>query len=156
MEAQWQADRAALRELLHTRPDLTLEDMAHRLHRSYGWAKKWAKRLAAAPPDDLTVLVSRSRCALHAAAGVGCAGQEPHRTDPPPAAEGLQRTPGPKAIAYYLPRDAELQAASRLPPSPLDQNYLAVAHPSGTARQNPSTSRRKNRLTSHWKRSGRF
>ncbi len=34
--------------------------------------------------------------------------------DAPP--EGLQRTPGPKAILYYLPRDPDLQA-ERLPRS---------------------------------------
>lgn len=32
--------------------------------------------------------------------------------------EGLQRTPGPKAIRYYLPRDADLrERGCRLPPS---------------------------------------
>jgi transposase len=100
MEAQWQADRAALRELLHTRPDLSLKEIAQRLHRSYNWAKDWAKRLASAPADDLDVLRSRSR-ARHT---------PPQQWDPmvlrrlehirlwPP--EGLQRTPGPKALLY--------------------------------------------------------
>jgi len=35
------------------------------------------------------------------------------RDEPP---EGLQRTPGPKAILYYLPRDEQLQG-ERLPRS---------------------------------------
>lgn len=61
MEAQWQADRAALRDLLRTRPDLSLKDMARCLHRSYSWVKEWSKRLASAPPHDLEVLHSRSR-----------------------------------------------------------------------------------------------
>lgn len=49
MEAEWQADRSALRDLLHTRPDLSLKQMAAQLGRSYSWAKRWAKRFAAAP-----------------------------------------------------------------------------------------------------------
>src|SRR5258708_980594 len=118
MEAEWQADRSALRDLLHTRPDLSLKEIARRLKRSYSWAKDWAKRLAAAPPDNLEVLISRSR-ARHT---------QPPDWDPlvlqrieqmrlfPP--EGLQRTPGPKALLSYLPRDAELQQRGcRLPRS---------------------------------------
>src|SRR5258708_27166450 len=118
MEAEWQADRSALRDLLHTRPDLSLKEIARRLKRSYSWAKDWAKRLAAAPPDNLELLLPRSR-ARHT---------QPPDWDPlvlqrieqmrlfPP--EGLQRTPGPRALLYYLPRDAELQQRGcRLPRS---------------------------------------
>jgi len=118
VEAQWQADRSALRELLRSRPDLTLKQIAALVGRSYDWVRKWAKRLAAVPPDDVQVLSSRSRA----------------RKTPPPAwdalvlrrieqmrlhpPEGLQRVPGPKALLYYLPRDAELQAhGCRLPRS---------------------------------------
>jgi hypothetical protein len=43
MEAQWQADRAALRDLLDTRPDLTLKAIVTQLGRSYSWGKKWAR-----------------------------------------------------------------------------------------------------------------
>jgi transposase InsO family protein len=110
MEAQWQADRSALRDLLQTRPDLTLKEMAKRVGRSYGWAKKWAKRLSAASPDDLAVLVSHSRAHKTPYPTWDALVKrriEQIRLLPP---EGLQRTPGPKAIAYYLPRDAELQA----------------------------------------------
>jgi hypothetical protein len=60
MEAQWQADRAALRDLLLTRPDLTLKAMVVRLGRSHSWGKKWAKRLARTSVDDLSVLHSQS------------------------------------------------------------------------------------------------
>jgi hypothetical protein len=118
MEAVFQADRSLLRDLLQTRPDLSLKQMAQIVKRSYTWAKDWAKRLAAAPPDDLEVLQSRSR-ARHS---------QPSEWDPlvlrrieqirlhPP--ENLQRTPGPRAILYYLPRDAELQEKGcRLPKS---------------------------------------
>ncbi len=40
MEAQWQADRSLLRDLLRTRPDLSLKQIAARIGRSYSWAKK--------------------------------------------------------------------------------------------------------------------
>jgi hypothetical protein len=69
-----------------------------------------ACRFREAAPDDLTVLHSRS-----------CARKTPPPTihpriiqrivemrESPP--EHLQRVPGPKALLYYLPRDAELQA----------------------------------------------
>jgi hypothetical protein len=118
MEAQWQADRSALRDLLQTRPDLALKEMAKRVGRSYGWAKKWAKRFSAASADDLAVLVSHSRA--HKAPyptwdALVFRRIEQIRLLPP---EGLQRTPGPKAIASYLPRDTELQARGcRLPRS---------------------------------------
>lgn len=118
MEAQWQADRAALRDLLRTRPDLSLKQMAHHLNRSYSWVKDWAKRLACAPPDDLAVLQSRSR-ARHTPYQewdpLVLRRLEHLRLFPP---EGLQRTPGPKALLYYLPRDEELQQKGcRLPQS---------------------------------------
>ena len=63
MEAEWQADRALLRSLIHSRPDLSLKQIAARIGRSYSWAKKWARRLAEAPPETLDVLHSRSRAA---------------------------------------------------------------------------------------------
>ncbi len=61
MEAEWQADRSSLRELMHSRPELSLKQMAEQLKRSYAWAKKWAKRFLSAPVDDVEILHSRSR-----------------------------------------------------------------------------------------------
>ncbi len=61
MEAQWQADRAMLRTLLRTQPTWTQRDYADAIGRSVAWIKKWAKRLRAAPADDVTVLRSQSR-----------------------------------------------------------------------------------------------
>ncbi len=103
MEAEWQADRSSLRELIQSRPDLSLKQMAVRLKRSYAWAKKGAKRLATAPPDDMEILHSRSRARKTPFPEwnplvLRCIEQIRHI---PP--EGLQRTPGPKAILYYLP-----------------------------------------------------
>lgn len=118
MEAEWMAKRAQLRELLHTRPDLTLKEQASYLGYSYGWAKKWKKRLVQAPPDDHDVLRSQPR-RNHV---------EPYQWDPlverrieqmrlvPP--KGLRRTPGPVTLLIYLPEDEELIAKGcRLPKS---------------------------------------
>ena len=144
MEAQWQADRSALRELLHTRPDLTLKQMAALLGRSYDWARKWAKRLATAPPDDVEVLSSQSRARKTPPPtwdSLVLRRIEQIRLHPP---EGLQRTPGPKALLYYLPRDTELQAQGcRLPRSTstiwklLTQLGLLAADPPIKHRQEP-------------------
>jgi hypothetical protein len=118
MEAQWQADRAALRDLLLTRPDLTLKAMVTRLGRSYSWGKKWAKRLAQTSVNDVSVLHSPSRARKTPFAPwdpLVLARIEQIRIAPP---EGLQRTPGPKAILYYLPRDVQLhERGCRLPQS---------------------------------------
>jgi hypothetical protein len=118
MEAEWQADRSSLRELIRSRPDLTLKQMAVALKRSYTWVKKWAKRLATAPPDDVEILKSRSR-ARHTPFpewdALVIRRIEQVRQNPP---EGLQRTPGPMSILYYLPRDEALQKQGcRLPRS---------------------------------------
>src|SRR5258707_7332033 len=65
---------------------------------------------------DTQVLHSRSRARKHPPERIS----EPvveriiQMRDAPP--EGLRRTPGPKAILYYLPRDSDLQA-ERLPRS---------------------------------------
>ena len=142
MEDQWYADRTRLRALLHTQPTWTLQDFADATHRSRGWVKKWVKRLRRAPPDDAQVLHSRSRA----------------RRQPPPALsplvidrileirdqppEHLQRTPGPKAILYYLGRDPALAAQGlRLPRSTrtvwqILRQYGRIARP-GERRQQP-------------------
>src|SRR5262245_17351396 len=118
MEAEWQADRALLRDLIRTRPDLSLKQIAARIGRSYSWAKEWARRLATAPPDDLEVLHSRSRARKTPAPGwdpLVLRRVEQIRLFPP---EGLQRSPGPKTILYYLPRDEHLrEQGCRLPRS---------------------------------------
>src|SRR5579871_348633 len=110
MEAEWVSQRATLRCLRQEHPEWTQRQLAQNVGRSLSWVKKWLARLAQAPPDDLTVLFSRSR-----------ARKTPNtpfhprvierllemREQPP---ESLQRVPGPKALLYYLPRDPELQA----------------------------------------------
>jgi transposase InsO family protein len=118
MEAVYYAARANLRRLLAQNPSWTRQQYAQAVGMSLGWVKKWLKRLREAPAQDETVLQGQSRARK----------QPPERIsqvvvariielrDQPP--EGLGRTPGPTALLYYLPRDAELAASGeRLPRS---------------------------------------
>src|SRR6266581_6048908 len=111
MEEEWMRDRALLRDLLNKDPQTPPQELARAIGRSVSWVKKWRKRLREGDPHDQELLCSRSR-AHHA----------PYfRWDPrvetcivemrlsPP--EHLGRTPGPRALFYYLPRDPVLQAA---------------------------------------------
>ena len=131
-----------LRTLHRSHPRWSHQDLADATHRSRGWVKKWVKRLRRAPPDDAQVLHSRSRA----------------RRQPPPALsplvidrileirdqppEHLQRTPGPKAILYYLGRDPALAAQGvRLPRSTrtvwqILRQYGRIARP-GERRHQP-------------------
>ena len=116
MEAQWVAKRAALRWLARHHPDWTQGQLASFLDCSPSFVKKWLHRFRDADPDDMQVLFSRSRAR--------------HTPPPPPdlrvvqriieirtsPPENLQRTPGPRAILYYLHRDADLAAAGLTPP----------------------------------------
>jgi hypothetical protein len=112
MEVDWIADRATLRSLAREHPEWTQQDLAEAVGRSLSWVKKWLKRLREAPGDDLQVLLSRSRAhhtpypQVHPRVIQRI---EEIREHPP---ENLQRTPGPRAILYYLHRDQELQAQS--------------------------------------------
>jgi transposase InsO family protein len=107
-QEQWIADRAALQRLLRLHPEWTQQELANALGRSIGWVKKWKKRLREAPPGDAAVLFGHP---------FGRKTPSP-QTDPqveerilairdaPP--ENLKRTPGPRAILYYLPRDPQM------------------------------------------------
>ena len=64
-EAQLVADRAHLRKLLRSHPTWPYQEYADQIGRSYDWVKKWIKRLRAAPPDDESVLWSRSSARKH-------------------------------------------------------------------------------------------
>jgi hypothetical protein len=110
MEEDWYADRIRLRQLLRDHPDRSHRAHADAIGRSLGWVKKWTRRLRAAAPDDDEVVRGQSRARKH----------PPPPWDPrvvyrileirdqPP--ENLRRIPGPRAILYYLQRDADLQA----------------------------------------------
>jgi len=116
MEVVYYAARANLRRLMGLYPQWTHQQYAQAVGMSLGWVKKWKKRLQEADPEDTQVLHSRSRARKHPPERIS----EPvveriiQLRDAPP--EGLRRTPGPKAILYYLPRDSDLQA-ERLPRS---------------------------------------
>jgi hypothetical protein len=141
MEAIWQADRAALRTLLRLHPDWTIQDFADTLHRSRGWIKKWRSRLRSAPDDDHTIICSRSRARIHPTPPVHPVVVERilEIRDHPP--ENLQRTPGPKAIQYYLQRDTVIQAqAITLPRSTrtiwrILKRHCRIAHPTERRRK---------------------
>jgi hypothetical protein len=118
MDAQLIVDRRRLRDLLALRPEWKLQDFADALGRSLSWVKKWAKRLRQAASDDDNMLEGHS-CARH--------------TPPPTLSQlvierildirdhpphNLHRTPGPKAILYYLEQEASTTLqGQRLPRS---------------------------------------
>src|SRR5438034_8648957 len=118
MEAVYSAARANLRRLLTQHPAWTRKQYAQAVGMSQGWVKKWVKRLREAPPEDQAVLHSQSRARQHPPERISEAAVDRplQLRDQPP--EGLGRTPGPKALLSYLPRDVELAATGqRLPRS---------------------------------------
>ena len=116
MEAVYYAARANLRRLMQQHPQWTQPQYAQAVGMSLGWVKKWKKRLQEAEPSDEQVLHSRSRARKPPPERISQAVADriiQMRDEPP---EGLRRTPGPKALLYYLPRDEQLQG-ERLPRS---------------------------------------
>jgi transposase InsO family protein len=116
-EAEYVADRSALRALWRAQPDLTIGEYARRLQRSESWARKWLRRFAAVPHDD-RVLFGLSRARKHPPPSVPPAVVEAILAirDQPP--EQLRRVPGPKTIAYYLPRLLPEATPGLIPKSP--------------------------------------
>ena len=116
MEAVYYAVRANLRRLMRLHPQWTQPQYAQAVGMSVGWVKKWKQRLQEAEPEDEQVLHSRSRARIHPPERISQAVVDrilQMRDEPP---EGLRRTPGPKAILYYLPRAEQLEG-ERLPRS---------------------------------------
>jgi transposase InsO family protein len=116
MEEQWVIDRTRLRQTMAEHPKWTKGQLAEEVGRSVSWVKKWRRRFREASPDDDSVLYGLSRARHH---------------PPPPIAEevverilairdhppdNLKRTPGPKAILYYLHRDEQLKASGHYLP----------------------------------------
>jgi hypothetical protein len=118
LKAQWIADRQRLRHLLQDRPPWTHQDYADALGRSRSWVKTWVKRLRAASPDDEQVLLGHSCARKNPPPSIGALVVErilDIRDNPP---HNLKRTPGPKAILYYLQQEANTTlAGERLPRS---------------------------------------
>jgi hypothetical protein len=111
MEAHNVADRTTLRALWRHYPDWPARAFAEQLGRSLSWVRKWLARFRAAPEDD-ALLWGRSRARHHPPPPVPAVVVERilEIRDQPP--DQLQRTPGPKAILYYLHhRSADLPAA---------------------------------------------
>jgi len=122
MTTSYYADRINLFHLMHLHPEWSQQHLAQALGRSKSWVYKWQARFKRLSRDD--------DGALHEMAqGLSRARKHPpERIDPriealilsirdePP--EGLGRTPGPKAILYYLPRQLTLwENGLRLPTS---------------------------------------
>src|SRR5258708_32855321 len=85
---------------------------------SKSWVDTWKKRLLGVPFNDVQVLQGLSRAPHHPLPRLDQQVVDrvlEIRDDPP---EGLGRTPGPKAILYYLGRDESLKEEGvRLPKS---------------------------------------
>ena len=118
MEAVYYAARANLQRLLRQHPDWTRSHLAQATGMSVSWIDKWKTRLLQAPEHDEQVLQGYSRAPHHPRSRLDSQVVDrvlEIRDDPP---EGLCRTPGPKAILYYLKRDEALKECGlRLPKS---------------------------------------
>jgi transposase InsO family protein len=128
MTTSYYADRLNLYQLMQRHPDWTQRQLAQALGRSRGWAYKWQGRFAALGPEPDEAAVQE------VAHGLSCAPQHPAprlaarveelvlaiRDEPP---EGLGRTPGPKAILYYLPRQLTLWESDLRLPTPTRTVY---------------------------------
>ncbi len=102
MEEQWQVDRARLWRLQQEHPNWTHAQFGQELGRSLSWVKKWRYRLKTVDPPDEDKFKSHSRQPKTGGSPVGPAVVKrilAIRDQPP---EGLNRTPGPLAIKYYL------------------------------------------------------
>jgi hypothetical protein len=109
MEVQHYMARVRLRELQQAHPEWSHDQMVDATGYSKSWVRKWRKRLAEAAPDDAQVLLGQSR-ANHMGPRLSEAVVRRilEIRDAPP--DNLKRTPGPKAILYYLHKDEALKA----------------------------------------------
>jgi hypothetical protein len=129
MEAVYYAARGNLRRLLQLHPSWTRAQFAEATGMSLSWVDKWKKRFLSTPFDDEQVLRGLSRAPHHPPPELDSVVVDrllDIRDEPP---EGLGRTPGPKAILYYLARDESLQQAGvRLPRSTRTIHRLLREH----------------------------
>src|SRR6266536_5388862 len=116
MQERWIADRAMLQQLLQKHPEWTQQELADWIGCSKGWVKKWVKRLREAPPGDASVLFGKpfGRKTPYPQTDPVVEARILAIRDAPP--ENLKRTPGPRAILYYLPRDPSLQQRTEVLP----------------------------------------
>ena len=118
MESDWVSKRAHLRALLRQHPDWSVSQFADAVGFARSTVSRWKRRLLAANPTSISILFSRSRAPHRHPPRVAQAVVDriiELRLSPP---EQLRRTPGPKALLYYLPRDETLrQLGVHLPTS---------------------------------------
>jgi len=118
VEVDWVCKRAHLRALLTQHPDWSRKPLADAVGCSKSMVNTWKKRFAEADPHNAVLLFSRSRAPHHHPARLSEEVVEriiEIRLAPP---EHLKRTPGPKALLYYLGRDETLRLRGlRLPRS---------------------------------------
>ena len=113
MTLSYYADRVNLVHAMRRFPHWSAPQLAHALQRSESWVKKWRTRLRplfSQPAALQEALQGQSRAPKHPPARLDVQVEETIlsiRDEPP---EGLRRTPGPRAIQYYLQRDETLQA----------------------------------------------
>jgi Integrase core domain len=114
MGARIIADRSLLLSLWLQHPDWTNPTLAQATGRSVAWVKKWKARFRTAADPEEEVWGRPHWPAPGPRFSAAVVEQILQIRDDPP--EQLQRTPGPKAILYYLPRTAGLDG-ERLPRS---------------------------------------
>jgi hypothetical protein len=114
MGARIIADRSLLLSLWLQHPDWTNPTLAQATGRSVAWVKKWKARFrTSAHPEDAVWGRSHPQAPGSRFSAATVTQILQIRDDPP---EQLHRTPGPKAILYYLPRTPGLDG-ERLPRS---------------------------------------
>ena len=122
MSTSYYADRLNLYHLMKRHPEWTQPQLAQALGRSTSWVYKWQQRFAELTSGEAVAVESiaqgQSRARRHPPQRVDARIEAvilAIRDEPP---EGLRRTPGPKAILYYLPRQLTLwESDLRLPTS---------------------------------------
>ena len=107
MGARIIADRSLLLSLWLQHPDWSNPTLAQATGRSVAWVKKWKARFRAAPHPEEEVWGRSQLPAPRARFSAAVVAQVLQIRDEPP--EHLHRTPGPKAILYYLARTASLE-----------------------------------------------
>jgi hypothetical protein len=117
MEELWRINRQQLRESLRAVPNRCYAELAEEVGCSLSWVKKWAPYLKANLQDDRLLARRQSpRAYAQPARSAEVIAKILEIRDHPPCQ--LRRTPGPRAILYYLGQDPELRALGvRLPRS---------------------------------------
>jgi transposase InsO family protein len=133
MDEQAYVDRGKLRTLLQIHPDWSVRDYQQATKRSLSWVKKWKKRLSGTDNDE-HALRGQSRAPHRPPARISdvVVNRILDIRDHPP--QNLKRTPGPKAILYYLHQDKQFAAQERLPHSTrtvwqILRKYGRIPHP---------------------------